>query len=211
LTLGAVYPLRMRADMVELKKRVMAGEESVRQVCGRFYIYRLENVGATGYRRSWTDNLLWHHTSHLVDFGLWLLDTPVRRVSSHMPPLDAHTGIPMELFLGIETVKDQQLITSGSYYGRERVWETFVITDKDSYRIENFTTTMMTGAGPRAIVSEKENCMQVARDFVAAVRKGRQPAIPGEAVLPSLRVLQEAQDQWDAIHGKHSIPGRELR
>ena len=53
--------------------------------------------------------------------------------------------------------------------------------------------------------------MQVARDFVQAVRDGRQPAIPGEAVLPSLRVLQQVQDQWDSVHGVHSIPGRELK
>ena len=31
------------------------------------------NVGATGLQRSWTDNLLWHHTTHLVDFGLWMV------------------------------------------------------------------------------------------------------------------------------------------
>lgn len=210
VTLGVVHPLRMRSEMVDLKQRVVAGEEHVRQVCGRFYIWRLENVGATGYRRSWTDNLLWHHTSHLVDFGLWLLDAPIRRVHSHMPPLDARTGIPMELFLGVETERDQQLISTGSYYGHERLFETFVITDKDSYRLETLSGILTTNDGPHKVISEKENCMQVARDFVRALKNGTPPAIPGEAVLPSLRVLQQAQDAWDAIHGVHSIPGREL-
>ena len=149
LTLGVVYPLRMRAEMVALKQRALAGQEQIRQVCGRFYIYRLENIGATGYRRSWTDNLLWHHTSHLLDMGLWLLDSPVRRVQSFMPPLDAHTGIPMELFLGLETERDQSLISTGSYYGHERLFETFVITDKESYKLESFAGTMTTGARTR--------------------------------------------------------------
>ena len=40
---------------------------------GRFFIHRLDNVGATGLQRSWTDNLLWHHTTHLIDFGLWVV------------------------------------------------------------------------------------------------------------------------------------------
>ena len=38
----------------------------------RFIIKRWENVGYTGYCRSWTDNLLWHHLGHLVDFAFWL-------------------------------------------------------------------------------------------------------------------------------------------
>lgn len=208
LTLGAVYPLRARAEMAALRERVREGMETVRQVCGRFYIYRIENVGATGYRRSWTDNLLWHHTSHLLDFGLWMLDAPVRRVASFMPPLDAQTGIPMELFLGVETENGQSLICSGSYYGHERIFETFVITDRDSYRLETFTSTLTTGAGPQTVISEKENCMCLTRDFVQAVRDGREPMVLGASVLPSLQVLQQAQNNWDAVHGAQSIPGR---
>src|SRR6185436_19310841 len=114
VTLGVVHPLRMRSEMVALRERVLEGKEQIRQVCGRFYIYRLENRGATGYRRSWTDNLLWHHTSHLIDFGLWMLDAPVRKVSSFMPSLDPQTGIPMDLFLGVETAQDQSLVCAGS-------------------------------------------------------------------------------------------------
>lgn len=208
--LGVVHPLRVRSEMVALKERLVAGKEQVRQVCGRFYVYRLENVGATGYRRSWTDNLLWHHSSHLVDFGLWMLEAPVRRVSSFMSPPDKHTGIPMDLFLGVETERDQFLISTGSYYGHERIFETFVVTDKDSYRLETFSSVMTTGAGPQPVMAEKANCMQLTRDFLDAVRRGREPVVPAEAVLPSLGVLQQVQDAWDAVHGAQSIPGRPL-
>ena len=45
------------------------------------------NVGATGYRRSWTDNILWHHFCHFVDLGMYLFDgAPIRRVQSHYGP-----------------------------------------------------------------------------------------------------------------------------
>src|SRR5262245_53995072 len=98
-TFGMVHQMRTRQVMREIKQRALAGEERVRQVCGRFYIHRLQNVGATGYQRSWTDNILWHHTTHLLDVGLWLLGEPVRRVDSYMPPLDPKTGIPMDIFL----------------------------------------------------------------------------------------------------------------
>ena len=211
LTLGVVHPLRLRPELIALRERVAAGQEYIRHVGGRFFIHRLENVGATGYRRSWTDNLLWHHTTHLLDAGLWLLGEPVRAVRSFMPPLDARTGIPMELCLCVETVRDQSLVCTGSYYGCERIMELFVVTDRESYRLEVFRNTLTTGAGTQAVASERDICMRVTRDFIAAVRDNRRPAVPGASVLPAMRVLQQAQDQWDAVHGARSIPGRELK
>ena len=61
---------RFRREREGLTARTRAGEERIRHVAGRFFIKRLENVGATGYRRSWSDNILWHHFCHFVDLGL---------------------------------------------------------------------------------------------------------------------------------------------
>jgi 2-hydroxy-4-carboxymuconate semialdehyde hemiacetal dehydrogenase len=117
----------------------------------------------------------------------------------------------MEVFLGIETEADQSIICTGSYYGRERLFEPFVITERESYRMEVMSSTLYMGDGAHKIMSEKDNCVQLTQDFVAAVREGRPPVVTGESVLPAMRVLQEAQDAWDAIHGAQSLPGRELR
>lgn len=211
LTLGVVHPMRARPEMVALRERIRAGDEHVRHIGGRFFIHRLENVGATGYRRSWTDNLLWHHITHLLDVGLWILNAPVRRVHSFMSPLDPVTGIPMEVFIGVETEEDQSLVCTGSYYGRERIFETLVVTDEDSYRLDVFRNTLTTGARAQAVAPEAVNCALVTRDFVEAVRHGSPPAIPGESVLPAMRVLQEVQDRWDQAHGPDSIPGRPVK
>jgi 2-hydroxy-4-carboxymuconate semialdehyde hemiacetal dehydrogenase len=208
--LGVVHPYRVRPEWLGLRQRVQAGEEHIRQVCGRFYIHRLENVGATGYRRSWTDNILWHHTTHLLDCGLWLLDAPVRHVHSFMPALDEHTGIPMEVFIGGETEGDQSLICTGSYHGRERIFEVLVVTDCDSYRMDVVRSTLTTGAGAQPIAPEAENCGLVTYDFVHAVRERRESACTGESVLAAMRVLQQVQDRWDAQHGSRAIPGRPL-
>lgn len=208
LTLGVVHPTRMQPELAALHERMVGGEEHVRHVSGRFFIRRLENVGATGYRRSWTDNLLWHHTTHLLDFGLWLLGAPVRSLSSFMPPIDAQTGIPMEVFLGIETERDQSLVCAGSYYSREYIFEVVVVTDQDSYRLDSVGNRLTLGSGNVIGAPWVENCLRVTRDFVAAVRESRAPAITGESVLPAMRVLQTAQDRWDALHGAQAIPGR---
>ena len=210
VTLGVVHPMRVRREMIDLRQRLVSGEEHARHVEGRFFIHRLENVGGTGYRRSWTDNLLWHHTTHLLDLSLWLLNEPVRQVHSFMPLPDPKTGIPMELFLAIETDKNQSLVCTGSYYSREFIFEEFVITDRESYRMNVTESTLTTGEGTRSTAEQAANCGHVTQDFVEAVKEGRQPAITGESVLPAMRVLQAVQDQWDRRHGARSIPGRRL-
>jgi 2-hydroxy-4-carboxymuconate semialdehyde hemiacetal dehydrogenase len=210
LTLGVVHPMRMQPEMVAMRERALAGEERIRHIGGRFFIHRLENVGATGYRRSWTDNLLWHHTTHLLDFGLWMLDAPVRELYSFMPPPDPKTGIPMEVVLGVETGQDQSLVCTGSYYSRERIFEALVITDHDSYCLDSSGDTLTLGSGKQMAAPWQENCARVTRDFIQSVKNGRAPAITGESVLPAMRVLQTAQDRWDERYSARAIPGRPL-
>jgi 2-hydroxy-4-carboxymuconate semialdehyde hemiacetal dehydrogenase len=208
LTLGVVHPMRVRPEMAALRERVAAGQEQVRHIGGRFFIHRLQNVGATGYRRSWTDNLLWHHITHLLDFGLWMLSEPVRHVHSFMPPVDPRTGTPMEAFVGVETARDQMLVCTGSYYGRERIFDTLAVTDRDSYRLDVLGSVLTTGQATNVIEAEARNCGRVALDFVSAVREGRKPAVSGEDVLPAMAVLQTVQEKWDRQHGARAIPGR---
>ena len=216
LTLGAVHPMRFRRERAPIIERIGRGEERVSHVQGRFFIHRLQNVGATGLQRSWTDNLLWHHTTHLVDFGLWMLsggdlatvEKRIQAVSSCYPPLDERTGIPMELVLTIKTDDDQTIVTTGSYYSREYVYDTFVVTDRDSYRTDERRATLTTGDGEQGVATEQENAELIAPDFVEAVATGRDPHVPGWSVLPAMRVLHQVQEQWDARHGKQQVPGR---
>ena len=210
LTLGVVHPLRFRAETIALRNRALAGDENIRQVITRFYIHRLENVGGTGYRRSWTDNLLWHHTTHSLDMGLWLLNEPVREVHSFMPLPDPKTGIPMEVFLGIETEKDQSLVCTGSYYSREHMWDALIVTDRNSYRFDYYQSKLTTSDSEQSMAPEADNCALVTRDFVQAVKENHPPAVTGESVLPAMRVLQAAQDNWDKKHGAQTLPGRPM-
>jgi 2-hydroxy-4-carboxymuconate semialdehyde hemiacetal dehydrogenase len=216
LTLGVVHPMRYRVERLPVVERIRAGEERVSHVQGRFFIHRLSNVGATGLQRSWTDNLLWHHTTHLIDFGLWVVgggdptvaEGRIRTIHSVYPPIEPRTGIPMELVLVVETHDDQTVVCTGSYYSGEFIYDTLVVTDRDSYRTDERTATITTGDGPRRVASEQENAELIAPDFVNAVKEGREPAVPGWSVLPAMRVLHRVQSDWDAKHGVQTLPGR---
>jgi 2-hydroxy-4-carboxymuconate semialdehyde hemiacetal dehydrogenase len=208
---GLCHPMRFRREREELRARIRAGEENIRHIAGRFFIKRLVNIGATGYKRSWTDNILWHHFCHFVDLGLFLFDgTPIRRVQSSMGALHPQTGIPMECSVLVETEADQTLLVHGSYHATYRFYDKLIVTDRETYFYDILAGTLRTEAGSAAIESEQENCARVIFDFLSAIREGRQPLASGPSILPAMSVLQKAQNDWDARHGAQSIPGRPL-
>jgi 2-hydroxy-4-carboxymuconate semialdehyde hemiacetal dehydrogenase len=208
LTLGVVHPLRMQPDMAALHERVLTGEERIRHINGRFFMHRVENVGATGYRRSWTDNLLWHHLAHLCDFGLWFLNGEIASVSGRLSAPDPRTGTPIDAWFSVETAQGQTLVCAGSYDSRATVNDVLLITDADAYRWEPLNARIATASKSWTVEDEVVDNARITLDFVAAVAEGRPAAVPGQSVLRALAVLQEVQNDWDRTFGQRSIPGR---
>ncbi len=208
---GLCHPMRFRRERESLRERIAAGDEHIRHIAGRFFIKRLVNIGATGYRRSWVDNILWHHFCHFVDLGLFLLDgVPIRSVQSHLGALHPQTGTPMECTVLVETEADQTLLVHGSYHAQYRYYDKLIVTDRDTYAFDILAGTLRTADGTVAIEDEQTNCARVTHDFITAIRAGRMPAVTGASVLPAMRVLQSVQDRWDSRHGAQPIPGRPL-
>ncbi|NTF16522.1 Gfo/Idh/MocA family protein [Agrobacterium tumefaciens] len=216
LALGVVHPMRFRKEHVELSRRVAEGSESIRHVHSRLFLHRLENIGSTGLRRTWTDNLLWHHGAHLMDVGLWLCgggdpELAARHISrsfSIMPPPLPQTGIPMELAAVVETDMHQSIVCTGSYYSQERIFDIFVVTDKSSYRLDILKGRLAVGGAEQSVLSEQDNNAQVSRDFVQAVRRGRNPLVTGRSVLPAMRLLQDIEDnqsEWWSQRGTGEV------
>ena len=208
---GLCHPMRFRREREALRARVRAGEEKIRHIAGRFFIKRLVNIGATGYRRSWIDNILWHHFCHFVDLAMFLFDgAPVRRVQSHLGECHETTGIPMECVVLVETESDQSFMVHGSYHATYRFYDKLIVTNRETYFYDILAGTLRTEAGLADIEGEQENCARVIFDFIDAVRTGRQPLAAGPSVLPAMRVLHRVQDDWDARYGARSIPGRPM-
>jgi 2-hydroxy-4-carboxymuconate semialdehyde hemiacetal dehydrogenase len=208
---GLSHPMRFRREREAMRARLRSGEETIRHIAGRFFIKRLVNIGATGYQRSWIDNILWHHFCHFVDLGLFLFDgTPVFRVQSHLGRLHPVTGIPMECVVLVETEADQTLLVHGSYHAQYRFYDKLIVTDRDTYFFDILAGTLRTAEGVTEIESEQENAARIIFDFIDAVRNARPPLASGPSVLPAMRVLQSVQDAWDAQNGAQSISGRPL-
>ena len=208
---GVCHPMRFRREWLALRDRLRSGEETLRHVAGRFFIKRLVNVGATGYQRSWTDNILWHHFCHFVDLGMFLWgDAPVRATHGTMAPCHAVTGIPMQCVVVAEGEAGQSLMVHGSYEATHRFYDNLVVTDRETYFLDVLSGTLRTEAHTIPIESEQANCARVTQDFIDAAREGRPPLASGPAVLPAMQVLQNVQDAWDARYGAQDLPGRPL-
>jgi 2-hydroxy-4-carboxymuconate semialdehyde hemiacetal dehydrogenase len=200
LTLMVAHTHRYGGAVRRAKERIASGQLTLLSVTARYMFLRRENVGASGYVRSWTDNLLWHHGQHATDMVLWLLgvDAPGQvEVSSALAPPDAGLGIPLDLSLVLRTARGQIGTVAMSYNSHVSLYDYVLVGVEDTLLIEQGVLRNREGVlyDPRQDGSDERNSgLLQDREFVAAVREGRPPAIDAGAVLPALEVLQRAQD-----------------
>lgn len=186
---------RYGAAIQEVKRRITAGELTVRHIISRYVFLRRENVDWTGRRRSWTDNLLWHHGCHATDMCLWLLgETAPGRVAvtAQVAQPDANMGIPMDLSILLRTEGDAQASVNMSYNSHLSLYDYLIIGDQTSLSVSDGKLIGKDGVildpaqapGPSPQVQQD-------REFLAAVREQRPPAISGASVLPAMWALQQ--------------------
>jgi 2-hydroxy-4-carboxymuconate semialdehyde hemiacetal dehydrogenase len=163
-------------------------------IAGRYHLLRRENTGWTGRKRSWTDNLLWHHGGHAVDVMVWLLGgeevTTVGLSSRSQETQD------MRLDAGLVMRTDQGAIgtVSLSYSSAIAAHDYTVMFEHTTFRAG--PGFLLDGQGAPLITAEAEPSALVAQDlaFVRALRGQPADLVDVDAILPSLRALQTLAD-----------------
>jgi 2-hydroxy-4-carboxymuconate semialdehyde hemiacetal dehydrogenase len=157
---------------------------------------RHENVGWTGYRRSWVDDVLFHHGCHLVDFSLWCVGDTVKRVNGELSPLSPRTGTSMDVSMLLRYTGDTMATISLSYSARPGVSGQVFVCEKGTLEVGGSTVRMAgetifeaSAGGLHAGVVEQD------RAFLRALC-GEAPAECAAAeALAALEVLQAVYDQ----------------
>jgi hypothetical protein len=147
--------------------------------------------------------------SHGADLIHWLAGGDGKTAAGGMARIDPASGIPMRAWAAIDLPTGFGLV-SADYFGRDRN-EVLVVTDRDTYHFDQVRATFANRSGIAHLTPPLEHLGLVARDFVAAVRNGKDPAASGESVLPQLRSLQYVQNAWDRHHGPVDLPGGNAR
>ncbi|MCL4544459.1 MAG: Gfo/Idh/MocA family oxidoreductase [Chloroflexi bacterium] len=191
----------------EVKKRIGGGAFHPRNIISRYVFLRREDVNWSGRRRSWRDNLLWHHGCHAVDLCLWLLgeqEPGQVRVLANIGGNDPHMHIPMDLSILLRTTASALASVNMSYNAHVSRYDYLVIGDETTLLISEGQLYGPEGpipldTGETAVPA----VVQQDREFLAAVREGRPVASGGRSVLPAMWALQQAEEQQ---HGAMPTP-----
>ena len=182
--------------LVEARRRIATGELHPTAIVSRYLFDRRNTVNWKGRRRSWADNLLWHHGGHAVDAAIWLLGAEDMETVAQVSPPDPELGTPMNLTLAMRTSSGQVATVAMSYHARMPQHDYLIIGEE--------TTLLFAGNalhGPDGVIvpAEGNDPLAVAlpaqnREFIAAIREGREPAVSARAIRPAMAALQAAQD-----------------
>jgi 2-hydroxy-4-carboxymuconate semialdehyde hemiacetal dehydrogenase len=178
-------------------RRIRAGEFNVQQMDVQTYFFRRRNINALGQPRSWTDHLLWHHSAHTVDLFAWQSGEVVA-ANALQGPIHPELGIAMDMSIQLKS-RTGAICTLSLSFNNDGPLGTFFryICDNGTY-IARYDD-LVDGKDNKIDVSKVDVSMNGIelqdREFVAAIRAGREPNASVAQVLPCYRVLGELERQ----------------
>jgi 2-hydroxy-4-carboxymuconate semialdehyde hemiacetal dehydrogenase len=180
-------------------KKIVAGELAVQQMDVQTYFFRRKNINAKGEPRSWTDHLLWHHAAHTVDLFAYQAGRIVQ-ANAVQGPKHPELGIAMDMSIQLKS-ETGAICTLSLSFNNDGPLGTFFryICDNGTY-IARYDD-LVTGKEEPVDVSKVDVSMNGIelqdREFVAAIREGREPNSSVAQVLPCYEVLGQLEQQLE--------------
>ena len=179
-------------------RRIAAGELSIQQMDVQTYFFRRQNMNALGQPRSWTDHLLWHHAAHTVDLFQYQTGETVTIANAVQGPIHPELGIAMDMSLQLRT-ETGKICTLSLSFNNDGPLGTFFryICDNGTYiaRYDDLVDGKEEPIDVSAVDVSTNGIELQDREFVAAIREGRQPNSSVASVLDCYRVLGELELQ----------------
>jgi 2-hydroxy-4-carboxymuconate semialdehyde hemiacetal dehydrogenase len=181
-----------------VRRRILAGELSIQQMDVQTYFFRRTNMNAAGQPRSWTDHLLWHHAAHTVDLFQYQTGEQSQLHHAVQGPIHPDLGIAMDMSVQLRTPSGKICTLSLSFNNDGPLGSFFrYICDNGTY-IARYDD-LVTGREEPVDVSKVDvstNGIELQdREFVAAIREGREPNSSIASVLGCYQVLGELEDE----------------
>jgi 2-hydroxy-4-carboxymuconate semialdehyde hemiacetal dehydrogenase len=183
-----------------IHNKVTAGEFSIQQMDVQTYFFRRSNMNALGKPRSWTDHLLWHHAAHTVDLFQYQTGEKIVKANAIQGPKHPELGIAMDMSIQLQT-ESGKICTLSLSFNNDGPLGTFFryIGDTGTY-IARYDD-LVNGKEEPIDVSQVDvslNGIELQdREFVAAIKQGRQPNASVASVLPCYEVLDQLAKQLD--------------
>jgi 2-hydroxy-4-carboxymuconate semialdehyde hemiacetal dehydrogenase len=184
-----------------IHRRIAAGELSVQQMDVQTYFFRRTNTNALGQPRSWTDSLLWHHAAHTVDLFQYQSGEQVSLAHAVQGPIDPGLGIALDMSIQLRTPSGRICTLSLSFNNDGPLGSFFrYICDHGTYiaRYDDLVTGREEPVDVSAVDVSTNGIELQDREFVAAIREGREPNSSVRDVLSCYRLLGELETELAA-------------
>ena len=177
--------------------RIVDGEFNIQQMDAQTYFFRRKNMNAKGEARSWTDHLLWHHAAHTVDLFAYQAGKIVQ-ANAIQGPIHPELGIAMDMSIQLKS-ESGAICTLSLSFNNDGPLGTFFRYIGDSGTYLARYDHLFTGKDEQIDVSGVDvsiNGIELQdREFISAIREGREPNSSVAQVLDCYRVLGELEKQ----------------
>ncbi|MEQ8741637.1 Gfo/Idh/MocA family oxidoreductase [Parasphingorhabdus sp.] len=177
--------------------RIVASEFNIQQMDVQTYFFRRQNMNAKGEPRSWTDHLLWHHAAHTVDLFAYQAG-PIAQANALQGPIHPDLGIAMDMSIQLKS-ENGAICTLSLSFNNDGPLGTFFRYIGDSATYIARYDDLVNGREVAIDVSDVDVSMNGIelqdREFIAAIRDGREPNSSVAQVLPCYKVLHDLERQ----------------
>lgn len=177
--------------------RITAGEFNVQQMDVQTYFFRRTNTNAKGEPRSWTDHLLWHHAAHTVDLFAYQAGKIVK-ANAIQGPIHPVLGIAMDMSIQLKS-ETGAICTLSLSFNNEGPFGAFFryIGDTETYiaRYDDLVNGREEQIDVSKVAVSTNGIELQDREFISAIREGREPNSSVRQVFDCYRVLGELQEQ----------------
>ncbi|MEU2508390.1 Gfo/Idh/MocA family oxidoreductase [Streptomyces sp. NPDC007863] len=181
-----------------VKRRIDAGGFHLQQMDVQTYFFRRTNLNALGQPRSWTDHLLWHHAAHTVDLFAYQTGSPIVRANAVQGPIHPELGIAMDMSIQLRA-ENGAICTLSLSFNNDGPLGTFFryIGDTGTYlaRYDDLFTGRDEPIDVSGVDVSLDGIELQDREFVAAIREGREPNSSVAQVLACYRTLAALEEQ----------------
>jgi 2-hydroxy-4-carboxymuconate semialdehyde hemiacetal dehydrogenase len=198
LTCMVGHTRRFNPSHQYVHNKITAGEFNIQQMDVQTYFFRRKNMNAKGEPRSWTDHLLWHNAAHTVDLFAYQSGKIVQ-ANAIEGPHHPELGIAMDMSIQLKA-DTGAICTLSLSFNNDGPLGTFFRYIGDTATYIARYDDLVNGKEEKIDVSKVDVSMNGIelqdREFIAAIREGREPNSSVAQVLDCYRVLHDLEQQF---------------